>query len=225
MKDLCRSREGAAFASRTAQGECGAERVLRFRAGAARQERVEMGLHEARGRRSLPAAIRVYHTHLDSEDGVDGLFDAREVSLAEGPQHLILADADQGLLRGPDDDDAAAASAAFSAVLRRVRMRHVAHASRRSRRKFSATSFSHSRIRDFACAQTRYTHTRLYCRVLAKRFETMRTIRDSRDSDIFTAVHDCEISIAAREAVFFVLSLFYRSPPTHKTFERAVLAH
>lgn len=57
--------------------------------------------------RSLPAAIRVYHTHLDSEDGVDGLFDARKVPLAEGPQHLILSNVHQGLLRGRNDDSVA----------------------------------------------------------------------------------------------------------------------
>lgn len=51
---------------------------------------------------------------------MDGLFDARKVPLAQGPQHLILSDADQGLLRGRDDHVAAAAAA-----LRRVRTRHV----------------------------------------------------------------------------------------------------
>jgi len=80
---------------------------------------MELRIEAARGchRRLLPAAIRVYHTHLDSEDGVDGLFDAREVSLANGSQHLILADAHQGLLRGRDDTTAAA-------VLRCIRTRH-----------------------------------------------------------------------------------------------------
>lgn len=55
---------------------------------------------------------------------MDGLFDAREVPLAEGPQHPILADADQGLLR--DDVAVAAATAAIGHVVpRRVRACHL----------------------------------------------------------------------------------------------------
>lgn len=165
----------------------------------ARQERVEMGLQEARGRRSLPAAIRVYHTHLDSEDGVDGLFDAREVSLAEGPQHLILADADQGLPRGLNDDDAASASSASFSVLRRVCTRHAAIEDENS-----ATSLGHPRgIRDFACAQTHGTHAAFIAartgsprngtkRYAARTFSRLYTIARSR--------------LLARRAVFFVLS-------------------
>jgi len=85
MKDLRRSREPPQlpqpFARRDPRGRC----VLRFGAGA---DRVTCAggarpREAARGcTASLPAAIRVYHTHLDSEDGVDGLFDAREVPLA-----------------------------------------------------------------------------------------------------------------------------------------------
>lgn len=50
-------------------------------------------------------------------------------------------------------------------------------------------------------------------------------MRGSRDWDIFTAVRDCEISIAARRAVFFVLSFSLfpcRSPPTRETLEYAI---
>ena len=178
-------------------------------------------LREARSRHSLPTAIRVYHTYLDSEDGVDGLFDAREVSLAKRPQHLILAYVDQGFLRGPNNTTAVAALAATtsSANLRRVCTRHITHVTRVARcnrRKFYHLVKAPT---DFACAQTRYT-TRLYCRekrVLAKRCETMRTIRGLRDSNIFTAVYDCEISIAARKVVFFILFPFYRSLPSRNT--------
>lgn len=117
--------------------------------------RASARLYEAL-RRLFPAAIRVYHTHLDSEDGVDGLFDAREVPLAEGPEHLILADAHQGLLRD-------------RAALRRVvRACHFARFNRavsqgdseRKRESEEDTSTLSLGFLDFACAQTRIFKTR-----------------------------------------------------------------
>lgn len=172
MKDLCRSREGATLARRAR----GRERSpFSCRRGRSAWRWVYI---EARGRRSLPAAIRLYHTHLDSEDGVDGLFDAREVSLAEGPQHLILADADQGLPRGPNDDDVAAAAssaAAAAAVLRRVGTRHVTRDNTRrvAIGENSATSLRHPRGFSISRARKHDTHAALLLREPGPR-ETVR---------------------------------------------------
>lgn len=54
------------------------------------------------------------------------------------------------------------------------------------------------------------------------RYEAIRTIRDSRDSDIFTAVRDCEISIAARKLSFSFSTFLFPSRSSRQPAKRSI---
>lgn len=99
--------------------------------------------------------------------------------------------------------------------------------SARESSKVSATSLGHSRILDFACAQTRYTRAALLPREPGPR-ETIRN--DADDTRIAWLGHFHSSTTIARSRLLrgklsfsFSLSLFlYRSPPTRETLECVV---